>query len=125
MGKDTDRDIFSQIVTLISECKTLIETINDNKYVPHIITQPVDFVGAVDDRATFTVVANNVKGYQWQVRDIAGGTWANSGSTGNKTDTLSLTVTSARYNYRYRCVITGLDNSQIFTNEVKMVRPET
>ena len=125
MGKDMDRDILEKITDLISECKTLLETINDNKFIPHITQQPVDFTGAVGSTATFTVVANNVKDYQWQVRSTSSGSWSNSGSSGNKTATLSVPITTTRYNYRYRCKITGLDNSVIYSDSVKMIEPET
>ena len=125
MGKDMDRDILEKITDLISECKTLIETINDNKYVPHIVTQPVDYTGAVGDRAIFTVVANNVKGYQWQVRAVNQSTWSNSGSSGNKTSTLTIPITESRYGFSYRCVITGLDNSVIYSDVAKILEPET
>ena len=125
MGKDTDRDIFSQIVNLISECKTLIETINDNKYVAHIVTQPTDQVAAIGADAVFSLSANNVKSYQWQYSTDNEEHWSNSNASGNKTDTMTTQANEARYGYFYRCKITGLDNNTIYSNSVKILRPET
>lgn len=126
MGKDTDRDILEKITDLISECKTLLETINDNKYVPHIITQPVDYTGAIGDTATFTVVANNVKSYNWQVRVGSQTTWNNTSSgTGYNTNSWNIGITSVRLANSFRCKITGLDDSVIYSDIVKMVIPET
>lgn len=126
MGKDTDRDILEKITDLISACKTLIETINDNKYVPHIVTQPVDYTGSVGDTASFTVLANNVKEYQWQYRVYNQQTWNDSDDVTASTNSFSVKIktTPNTYNIRYRCKITGLDNSIIYTNEVKAVQPE-
>lgn len=125
MGKDMDRDLSEQLTDLISQCITLLETINDNKYVPHIITQPSSVVGDIDDTVSFTVIANNVKGYQWQYSSNNGTTWNNTSQPGNKTATLTTTVASGRYNWLIRCQITGLDNSVIYTDNVRILRPET
>ena len=123
MGNETDRDLAEQLTDLISDCKTLLETINDNKYVPHITTQPTHYTGAIGDNAVFTVVANNVKAYSWQMVETEESTsWADLGAY---TDTLTLNIQSARLNYRFRCAITGLDNSVIYTNVVKMIESET
>ena len=125
MHNDLDRDIAKGINSILSECLTLVQLINNNKFVPHITTQPVDAVGAIDDSVSFTVVANNVKGYQWQYSTNNGTTWSNTSQPGNKTATLTTTATSGRYNWSIRCEITGLDNSVIYTNTVKILQPET
>lgn len=127
MKKDMDRDLSEQLTDLISECKTLLETINDNNFVPHIITQPTDQEVEVAEgaTATFTVVANNIVSYQWQYKNSPQSTtWFNSTATGNTTASLTVTVTvEARYNSRYRCQMTGKDGSVITTNVVKVARP--
>lgn len=117
----TDRDIALQIAGLFHDVSELVATVNDNKYVPHITTQPTDFEGAIGTAATFSVVANNVKSYQWQYRINT--SWSNSSASGNATSTMSIAITEDRYAQRYRCKITGLNNSVIHTDEVKMVAP--
>lgn len=125
MGKDTDRDILEKITDLISECKTLIETINDNKYVPHITTQPTDITAPLDEVIYFTLTANNVKQYQWQYQNIGQTTWRNTTLNGYDTNSVRVVVTEARYGMLFRCVITGLDDSVIYSDEVTIIRPET
>lgn len=118
-----DRDVGVNIIGMLKNFKNKIEEINDNKYVPHILTQPVDYTGAIGDNAVFTVVANNVKSYSWQMVDSEESTsWADLGAY---TDTLTLNIQTARLAYRFRCKITGLDNSIIYTNVVKMIQSET
>ena len=124
MNKDMDRDIVEQLIDLISNIRTLIHTISDNKYGPRILTQPVDKVVAIGERFDFTVVAENVAEYQWQVK-VPDGDWANSTALGNKTDHLyNIQASEARYTYLYRCKLTGLNGTVIYTNEVKPVAPE-
>lgn len=121
MKNETDRDLAEQLTDLISECKTLIETINDNKFVPHITTQPVNYTGAIGDTITFTVDATNVKSYQWQFNNYPNaGSWRTSTLAGANTNTLTFEFTSVRLNYQYRCQITGLDNSVIYSDAVHL-----
>lgn len=124
MGNKTDRDLEEQLVDLFLECKTLLETINDNKYVPHITTQPEDITAAIDDIVYFTLSANNVKNYQWQYKNSQG-VFVNTTLNGYNTDSLRVPVTSNRYGMLFRCVITGLDNSIIYSDEVTLIEPET
>ena len=87
-----------------------------------ILTQPVNFVGAIGDTATFTVAAEgDGLTYQWQHHN--GTKWVNSGATGNKTATLSIGVTETRLKYRYRCILTDSRGNTMMTDEVKMVLP--
>lgn len=119
----TDRDVALELVATLNTCKTLVESINDTLYAPHITTQPSNYEGNIGDTATFTVVATNVKSYQWQYT-TAGVTWTDSGATGNKTASLSIGITETRLNQTYRCKITGLDDTIIYTDGMKMVLPE-
>ena len=118
----TDRDIALSLVDALNTTVTLLETINDTKYAPHITTQPTDFEGDLGDTATFSVVATNVKSYRWQFSSSGGQTWANTGTTGYTTDTINLVINEARLGYVYRCKIEGLDNSVIYTDIVKMIQ---
>ena len=125
MGKDTDRDLLEKIVDFIEDALTLIQTINDNKYVPHITTQPTDITAALDEVIYFTLTANNVKEYQWQYQNIGQTTWRNTTLNGYNTNSLRVVTTEARYGMLFRCVITGLDDSVIYSNEVTIIPPET
>lgn len=118
----TDRDVALQLVGLVDNCTEVINQISNNLYGARITTQPEDTTGAVDAIVHFSVVATNVKAYRWQYK--SGNTWTNSNTTGATTDTITITVTEARYEYTYRCKITGKDDVDIYTDEVKINRPE-
>ena len=117
----TDRDVALLILSGLDTCATLVASVNDNLYVPHIVTQPTNQTGDIDETVTFTVVANNVASYQWQFKP--GVAWQNSSSTGYNTASLEVEVTSQRYGYDYRCRITGKDGSVITTDVVKILAP--
>ena len=121
----TDRDVALDMVTALDTCKTLVESINDALYAPHITVQPADFTGALDAYATFSVTADHVKEYQWQFSYNQGTNWSNSSATGNKTATMTIQITEARLEHIYRCKITGLDDSVIYTTTAKMIVPES
>ena len=127
MNNGMDRDVAELMLQAFTTADTLVETINDNLFVPHIITQPTDQEVAVAEgaTATFTVVANNIVTYQWQYKNNPdAATWYNSTATGATTDTLTVVVeSSSRYNTRYRCRMVGKDGSAIVTNIVKVVEP--
>ena len=53
-NKGMDRDIALQIASALNTTGGLIETINDHKYVAHIVTQPTDFTGDIGDDAVFS-----------------------------------------------------------------------
>ncbi len=80
-----------------------------------ITSQPQSVTVAAGESAVFTVEATNVKSYQWKYSKN-GTTWYNTSATGNKTATL--TVTSPKNGYMYRCHITGMDGIVYITNEV-------
>ena len=122
---DLDRDIAKGINSILSECLTLVNRINDNKFVPHITTQPTNAVVAVGEDAVFTVIANNAVSYQWEAKTTEEGSWVNSSAIGATTNSMSITASTARYAYSFRCKITGKDNSILYTDVVKMVAPES
>ncbi len=76
-----------------------------------ITKQPVSLTSDPGSTAKFTVAANSSLGsaltYQWQASVDGGNTWKNSGLSGNKTATLSVSATEARNNYQFRCVISS------------------
>ena len=124
MNSGTDRDVEKQIVTLCAEALTILQSITHNLYGPRITTQPTDVTVAVGQRAMFTVIAENVQSYKWQVK-VPDGEWTDSGAAGNATSRLKVEATEVRYTYQYRCKITGLDNTIIYTDAVKMIAPDT
>ena len=120
----TDRDVALQMVSLLGDINTALVNINDHKYVPHILTQPTDQEVAIGDSVTLAVVANNAKSYQWQyLTESATPTWTNSGLTGSTNASFTFTAAANRY-HSYRCKITGLDNSVIYSNAVAVTQPE-
>ena len=81
-----------------------------------ITAQPKAVTCTVGEAAIFTVAAENVASYQWQYQSATNTTrWSNTGATGNKTATLSITATTGNNGYKYRCVITGIDGNQYIT----------
>ena len=104
--------------SVISDAATL-------KVKAAITTQPSNKTQAIGTTAKFTVAATGVNvAYQWQVSTDDGANWKNSGSTGNKTTTLSIPVTAARNGYKYRCKVTDINNhvtSKAVTLKVKAV----
>lgn len=122
----TDRDVALTMKQLITDCATLVNTINENLYVPQIITQPTDQTAAVGTNAVFSVSAVNVTSYQWQYRDKnSTGDWYNASGTGNNTDTMTIEATTVRYGLYYRCLMIGRDGSTITSNQVSIIAPET
>lgn len=121
-----DRDIAVNLLGKLKNYKDKIEEINDNKYVPHITQQPTNQTAGMNEQAVFTVVANNVKAYQWEFQVREGANWQNSSGAGNTTSSVTYTVTSSgHYRNRFRCKLTGLDNSIIYSNVVQILEPET
>ncbi len=83
-----------------------------------IVTPPASTtVEATDETVSFTVVAENVDTYQWQY-STDGTTWKVSRATGNKTDTVTITVNETNAANQYRCAIKGLDGVTIYTDPV-------
>lgn len=117
----TDRDVALSIVSALGTLAEKVSQINDNLYVPHIITQPTDQEGALNDTVTFTVVANNVAEYKWQYKAT---NW-HPGQVGVVNEaSYSIPITEQRLGYEFRCQITGKDGSIIYTNAVKMILSE-
>lgn len=121
----TDRDIALQIVSALDSCATAIETFNQNLYSPIIFTQPTDQEADLNETATFSVVAGNVKSYQWQVKKTEDGSYQDSADASALTKDFTITVVNAdRYDYSFRCKITGIDNSVIYSDVVHVTAPE-
>ncbi len=74
---------------------------------PKITTQPKSVTAAKNAKTTFTVVASGVGlKYQWQVKTSSSAAWKNTGTTGNKTKTITVTAYASYNGYQYRCIMT-------------------
>ena len=89
-----------------------------------ILTQPTNVAAAIGEDVTFTVEAEGVESYQWKYSKN-GTAWSNSPATGNKTESVTLTATEARYKMYYRCDLTGKDGTVISTDVVRIMEPFT
>ena len=112
----TDRDIALKILNNIRSIASLIDIINRNQFGPIIFTQPTNQTASSGSTVTFTVVADKVTAYQWQVYNGSG--WANSTATGATSNSISTTAVSPRDTYKYRCRLTGAADVTIYTDEV-------
>ena len=89
--------------------------------LPKITAQPKSVTAAAGATAKFTVTASGAGlKYQWQYSMNNGSTWANSGMTGNQTDTVSVPATTARNGQMYRCIITDANGKTLTSSEVKL-----
>ena len=90
-------------------------------YVLGIKTQPASQSVQVGERSKFTVKATgHGLTYQWQYKTSSSGTWKNTGSAGNKTDTLKVLGTTARNGYYFRCRITDSAGNVTYTKTVRL-----
>ena len=86
-----------------------------------ITTQPENYVGDVGDTATFTVEAEgNSLTYQWEAWSVTRQMYIQTSMTGNKTNTLSVPITAARYGALYRCVLTD-GNYNVIESQPAMI----
>ena len=90
--------------------------------LPKITAQPVSQSVKVGSTAQFTVTATGkaTLKYQWQSRKNASSEWANSGQTGAKTRTLSLTATAGLNGWQFRCVITDGNGQKNYSDPVTL-----
>jgi len=90
----------------------------------NILTQPSDYVGALNSEAAFAVVVNKEDvQYQWYYSSDNGESWYTSGSAGAQTDTLTVQIKTHRMGQLYRCQITDSDGNVVITNAVTMLLP--
>lgn len=84
---------------------------------PVILSQPEDVSGPVGSTVPVSVVPLGLGlTYQWQYQPANGTTWSNSSFTGNKTKTMTVSVTAARNGYKYRCKVTDKNGSTTTSN---------
>ncbi len=100
---------------------------------PIILQEPVDYMAVLSEgdhpsttstawpeSFSFTVEAENVANYTWQYK-YPNGNWSNlSTGTGYHTETFTQEYNAHRLSFAFRCKITGLDGSIVYT---RVVRP--
>ena len=108
-----------------SHCSVCGKVFVEQEEIPQLVApvtitaQPVNFEGTVGKTATFTVAATGIDlSYQWQLKK--GSTWANLTSGGATTPTLSVKIDESKDGKIYRCVITGANNQEAITDNVKI-----
>ena len=73
---------------------------------PAVTAQPANKTACVGDSVKFTVSASGSDlTYRWQYRTSSTGTWKNSTLTGCATPALTVSATTSRNGYQYRCVV--------------------
>ena len=123
----TDRDVALDMLDALTTIASTVATINSNLFAPVIFTQPTNQTVAVGGSCTFSISAGNIKTYQWQFMTLTdvNPQWNNSALSGANTNSITINPVEERhYNNKFRCVLTGLDNSVIYSNEVAVIAPE-
>ena len=91
-----------------------------------ITEQPVDFEGAENAMATFTVVAEGDNlSYRWKYSNDGGETWKDSWSDGYATDTLTVELKAYRNGQQYKCVVTNAKGEAIESDAASMSLKES
>ena len=86
-----------------------------------ILTQPVSYVGAVNDEVTFTVEATgNGLVYEWFYSEDGGNVWNKSYSPGYETNVFSPVLRTHRDGNMYYCVITDIFGNSVTSDVVSM-----
>ena len=83
-----------------------------------ITTQPANKSVSAGERAIFTIAAkgSGTLIYQWQSRKNSSADWVNSGQTGAKTSTLTVTTNAGLNGYQFRCVVKDSKNNRVVSN---------
>ena len=97
---------WTRIVVTSEKCQVVINS------------EPEDAEGAMNERVTISVDADNVASYQWQYSTDDGETWKNSSGTAAKTDTLSFTISATTIAMLRRCEMTDANGKKAWTRIV-------
>ncbi|MBQ1571616.1 MAG: hypothetical protein IIZ78_10860 [Clostridiales bacterium] len=114
-GRDAVQNIDMDFVTVAFKKKPLSVSV-------------APLIGIVEENAVieFTATVENAEGpisYQWQYTEDDGATWANTGVTGNRTATVTITATNERLRFKYRCTVQA-GGETAASEAVYFVRPE-
>ncbi|MBR5659914.1 MAG: hypothetical protein IKX10_11015 [Lachnospiraceae bacterium] len=93
-------------------------TLTVTQAAPKITTQPANKSVTAGTTAKFTVAATGTGTltYQWQSRKNSSATWSNSGQSGAKTATLSVSVISGLNGWQFRCIVTDGNGQTVTSN---------
>ena len=116
------RDLAVKVLAFVKGVRQALADLMDTMF---IIYQPKNWVGAVGDTVTFTVVAMNVVTYRWQYSDN-GVNWVQSSSTLNGYNTPTITFTmEERFTTRYRrCRMVDANGNAIYSDIVQSLLSE-
>lgn len=121
-----DRDTALKILQKLTNLKNILNPVVIlskvlTRETPVIIHQPESVEAPENTSSYFIVEAENITAYQWQYkRKETGVNWTNASLTGNSTKKLQFTVIPSREAFWYRCKLTGVDESIIYTESVDM-----
>lgn len=94
----------------------------------NIEKQPDDIYAPAGMNVVFTVEAVAGDGgdltYQWQYKAPNGTTWANSGLSGNKTDSMTVAASSGRDGYQYRCRLRDSGGNEVYSSAGTLIIAE-
>ncbi len=110
----TDED-WNKISISPDNTALLSSTIHMKKVGVDITQQPQNVSAGVNATVSFSVIAENAVSYQWQYSKNGGAKWINCSATGNKTDAISLKVTTSNAVNIYRCIVTGEKGQQVIS----------
>ncbi len=96
-------------------------TLEEPQPQPVITEQPQDVSGRVGETGSFSLTAQNAASYQWYYSKDGGAKWYKSSAAGANTDTISLKVTNTNKNNIYRCLITGTDGTQLYSESAGLL----
>ena len=98
-----------------------VQLINATSVELAIVQQPTNQAVALDEMATFQIVAEG-EGltYQWYWRSATSKTWYKNTLTGNKTDILTFAATAGRMGNFYRCEVKDMYGNKVTSAEVQL-----
>ena len=123
MLKDDKRDVWLAFLEKILALKTIVDNVKKYARVftrsrPVILQEPEDVSGPINSSCYYEVIAENARAYAWQREK--NGTWSFLSLETARTSKLEFSITEERSRYKYRCRITGIDNTTIYSKEVYM-----
>ncbi len=91
-----------------------------------LLSQPENQTALVGSKVEFTVkAAGESLSYQWQYCNAKGSKWYDSGMTGNKTESLTVSATTGRNGQKYRCEITDASGDVVTSDAATLTVRET
>ncbi len=117
----TDKTLVTSTNIKSKNVKILVEEVN----TPYVTIrsgssgQPVATAGQVV-KLSADAIGNGTITYQWQSRKNSSSAWTNSGQSGAKTATLSVTTSAGLHGWQFRCVVTDGSGRKAYSKELTM-----